>query len=108
MKKFGDGMKEVIDSVARIATETEETANNFHQMHPELENKYWRFNTPRGLGEIELDEAKEIGAIEDLTEHYLKTEETHQKIKACARVVGSSTVSVTQLDGEPQAQAMSV
>lgn len=105
LKKFGEGMKEVIESVIRIATETEETANDFHQMHPELENKYWRFNTPRGLGEVELDEAKEMGTIEDFTEHYLKTEDVHKQIKACAQVVGSSTVSVTQTGEVPQAQS---
>ncbi len=64
IKKFGNNVKEVMNSIVRIATETEETANTFNHTHPELNKgnqRYFRFNVPRTLAEIGLDEASEAG-----------------------------------------------
>jgi len=89
-KKFGSSVKEVVESVTRIATQTEETANNFHHAHPELnveKQRYFRFNTPRGLGEIDLDEASEVGTIEEITAHYLRDENTYRQVQKCAEKI---------------------
>lgn len=91
LKRFGSSVKDVAESIIRIATQTEETANNFHHAHPELnsgQQRYFRFNTPRGLGEIDLDEASEVGMIEDMTIHYLKDENTYKQVQICAKAIG--------------------
>jgi hypothetical protein len=94
LKKFGHSVKEVMQSIVRIVTETEETANNFNQTHPELSGagqRYFRFNTPRGLTEIRLDEASEVGTIEDMTDVYLRDENTHKQIQQCAKAISKAT-----------------
>jgi predicted acylesterase/phospholipase RssA len=90
LKKFGNTAKEVVESIVRIATQTEETANNFHHAHPELNarlQRYFRFNAPRGLEEIELDEASEAGTIEDMTAYYLRDDNTHKQVQQCAKLI---------------------
>lgn len=98
LKKFGNSAKEVMNSILRIATETEETANNFNQTHPELNKehqRYFRFNVPRGLAEIGLDEASEAGTIEDMTDVYLKDENTYKQIQRCSKIVAESNSGTT-------------
>ena len=102
LKKFGSSAKEVMESILRIATETEETANNFNRTHPELstgQQRYFRFNTPRGLAEIGLDEASEAGTIEDMTDVYLKDENVYKQIQQCAKVIAESRSGTTLHDG---------
>ena len=56
LKKFGENAKEVVQSIVRIATDTEMTANTFNHIHSKLnegQKRYFRFNTPRGLGGID-------------------------------------------------------
>ena len=87
-----------MQSIVRIATETEETANTFNRTHPELNKgnqRYFRFNASRGLAEIGLDEASEAGAIEDMTDVYLKDENTYKQIQQCAKIVVESNSGTT-------------
>jgi hypothetical protein len=98
LKKFGKGIQEVFESIARISTETENTADNFNRSHPELsegEQRYFRFNTPRGLAEIGLDEAFEAGTIEDMTDVYLRNENTVKQVRQCARMIAAGNVGTT-------------
>ena len=101
IKKFGNNVKEVMNSIVRIATETEETANTFNHTHPELNKgnqRYFRFNVPRTLAEIGLDEASEAGTIEDMTDVYLRDENTHKQIQQCAKIVAESNSGTTLCD----------
>jgi calcium-independent phospholipase A2-gamma len=69
---FGERLKDVGQSIIDIATQTENTANNFYEAHQELTNRdgYFRFNPP-DITEIGLDEAGKRGMIEARTEVYV-------------------------------------
>jgi predicted acylesterase/phospholipase RssA len=95
LKKFGKGIQEVVDSITRVCTETEITANSFNRSHPELsdgQQRYFRFNAPRGVAEIGLDEASEAGTIEDMTDVYLRDENTVKQIRQCARMIADGNL----------------
>jgi predicted acylesterase/phospholipase RssA len=98
LKKFGKGVKEVVDSITRIATQTENTADSFNRSHSELsvgQQRYFRFNTPRGLAEVGLDEASEAGTIEDMTDVYLGDENTVKQIRQCATMIAGDNLGTT-------------
>jgi predicted acylesterase/phospholipase RssA len=73
IKDFGDNLKEVIETLKAIATETEETERRFFKVHKALGvgDRYFRFNVDRGLSGIELDEHQKIDKIEVGTESFL-------------------------------------
>jgi hypothetical protein len=100
LKKFGERAKDVVGSIVRIATETESTANTFQRSHPELttigQQRYFRFNVTGGLGEIGLDEASQAGAIEDITDIYLKDDTTFKQIRLCAKVLAEKKIGMTR------------
>jgi hypothetical protein len=101
LKKFGNSATQVMNSIVRIATETEETANTFNHSHPELNKgnqRYFRFNVPGALAEIGLHEASEAGTIEDMTDVYLKDENTHKQIQQCAKIVAESNSGTDQCE----------
>jgi predicted acylesterase/phospholipase RssA len=103
LKKFGTSAKEVAESVVRIATETEETANDFNHTHPELNReprRYFRFSTPRGLGEIQLDESSEVATIEDMTAHYLRDENTYKLVQLCAKRIRENHLGSSSCIGD--------
>lgn len=110
LKKFGSSVRDVVESISCIAVETEITANNFIRSHPELSSspqRYFRFNTPRGLADIGLDEASEIGVIEDITDVYLREENTFNLMRQCVkRLTGDNsgpthnTIIVVQVQSE--------
>jgi predicted acylesterase/phospholipase RssA len=90
LRKFGENIKDVAESILKISTQTETTANNFSRSHPELnsgQQRYFRFNAARGLAEIGLDEASEAGRIEDMTDDYLKKDSTLIQIRQCAKLI---------------------
>jgi predicted acylesterase/phospholipase RssA len=100
LKKFGKSAKEVVASVARISTQTENTADSFNRSHAELsigQQRYFRFNAPRGLAEIGLDEASEAGTIEDMTDIYLGDENTVKVIRQCAKMIAGDNLGTNLL-----------
>jgi predicted acylesterase/phospholipase RssA len=84
-KDFKGNIKAVIESMKEILTQTERTANDFHQSHADMvkENLLFRFNVSRGLANIGLEEYREAGAIADATQTYLENGETGEKLNAC-------------------------
>ncbi|MGK2896124.1 MAG: patatin-like phospholipase family protein, partial [Candidatus Saccharimonadales bacterium] len=60
-KAFQGNLKAIIESMTKILTQTERTANDFHQSHPEMVNNksLFRFNVFHGLADIGLEEYKE-------------------------------------------------
>ncbi|KAI1746523.1 hypothetical protein F4782DRAFT_55480 [Xylaria castorea] len=73
LKKFGNNMKEVIETLKEIATETEKTEERFYNYHNflGLGGRYFRFNVNRGLFDVGLDDHKKLAEIEASTEDYL-------------------------------------
>lgn len=76
----------IAHDLANLATETEKTADDFFRRDGAKAAKagrYFRFNVP-GLGDIGLDESKQLHDIETLAEHYLDTPEEGLKVQSCA------------------------
>ena len=82
LKDFGDNMKEVINTLKAISTETEETEKRFFKNHQQygLGGRYFRFNVEHGLGNVELDEHEKVAKIESATEFYLGLPVTKEKV----------------------------
>jgi hypothetical protein len=69
---FGDNVLSLMDSIKKIATETQETAETFHDVHKSLADRdgYFRFNPP-DIDEVGLDEAGEKALVAARTEAYI-------------------------------------
>lgn len=76
---FGESVKDVASSIAKIATETQATADNFHEHHESLANRdgYFRFNPP-DISDIGLDEVSKRATIETRTEAFVNDPVTKQ------------------------------
>ncbi len=80
-------MLNVIHQLTQLATDTEETANQFFNSHRDMveDNRYYRFNVTHGLAQVKLEEHTEIGKIADATESYMDHGETNKKFNECVR-----------------------
>lgn len=63
-----DTIKAVVDT----ATDCEETHSSMERRFSHVPDLYFRFNADQPVGEIGLDEWKEVGKIAAYTEYYLK------------------------------------
>jgi predicted acylesterase/phospholipase RssA len=81
-----------------LATETERTAQRFHNHHSRLddEGRYYRFNVDRGLEDIGLEKSKKKNKIAAATGYYLDLQAVRRQLKDCA----------DGLRGNPAAQCM--
>jgi hypothetical protein len=63
----------------------EKEANVFLQMHTELDDagRLYRFNVPDGLGDIKVDEMKQMGLVVEVTKEYLTTELVRKQMRRC-------------------------
>jgi len=85
--KFDPNLLTVADSLARLATDTERTADAFYRREDAKAAKagqYFRFNVP-GLGDIGLEESARLHDIELETEKYLNNPEVGQKVVSCVQ-----------------------
>lgn len=90
LKDFGDNLKEVVETLKSIATETENTEERFgsYCRQHSLESQYFRFNVEQGLGKVQLDEIQGIDTIEAATVRYLENHNIKARVQqlcnACA------------------------
>jgi predicted acylesterase/phospholipase RssA len=92
-KKFDPAMLSIAKALAKIATETELTANDFHRRNDceaAQAGRYFRFNVP-GIGDISMEEAEKLNDITNLTEAYLEQAEISKKALLCARKLAGGT-----------------
>jgi patatin-like phospholipase/acyl hydrolase len=84
LKDFGDNLKEIVNTLKTISTETEETALRFLKNHKHLDigSHYFRFNVQHGLEKVGLDEHKKIDTIEVATVRYLERPEGKDTLDA--------------------------
>ncbi|KAH0097546.1 phospholipase, patatin family protein, partial [Aureobasidium melanogenum] len=77
-----------------IATGTESIANQFQREKSEFfENKTcFRFNVPRGLGDIGLAETEQLAAIKSMTADQLQTEAVQAEIRSCVQRLGERQI----------------
>jgi hypothetical protein len=89
-KPFESTVVGIGKALLAIATETEVTANDFHRAQSKLfESKIcFRFNVPRGLGDIGLAEMDQLPAIDAMTDAYLQTEAVQNDIRSCVERLG--------------------
>lgn len=76
----------ISEALAKIATETEDTAEKFHQHAPELgdDGRYFRFNVAQGLEDIGLEEWQKSSQIAAATALYLGTQVVSKQVRDCA------------------------
>ena len=88
-KEFGKNAKQVAENLLHIATEADETARKFLSSHSHigLQGRYFRFNVPRGLESVKLDEYEDKAKIAAATKAYLVETSTELSVKACASIL---------------------
>ncbi|KAI4940892.1 hypothetical protein J4E91_011149 [Alternaria rosae] len=86
LKAFKDDVFNIGQTLAAIATETEQTAEQFRRERGLLDStgRYYRFNVVRGLEDIRLEEAKKVKEMAAATRRYISSQEVHQQMQACA------------------------
>ncbi|CAN9193306.1 unnamed protein product [Alternaria alternata] len=86
LKAFKDDVFNISQTLAAIATETEQTAERFRRERRLLDStgRYYRFNVVRGLEDIGLEEAKKVKEMAAATRRYISSQEVHGQMQACA------------------------
>jgi hypothetical protein len=86
LKPLKDDVLHIGETLAAIATETEQTAERFRRERPLLDStgRYYRFNVARGLEEIGLEEARKVKEMAAATRRYIGLQEVHKQMQACA------------------------
>ena len=87
VEPFRTGILEIGQTLVRISTETEQTAESFQRAHSELDDsdRYFRFNVRSGLEHIGLEDSSQKNAIMTLTERYVESQDTFKLIKRCVK-----------------------
>jgi predicted acylesterase/phospholipase RssA len=91
---FTGNIKDIVEAMSKILTQTERTANDFYQSHIDMvkDNLLFRFSVTHGLADVGLEEYKEVPRITDATETYLDHGETGGKLAACIkRLLGADS-----------------
>ncbi|KAK7423736.1 hypothetical protein QQX98_000926 [Neonectria punicea] len=83
LRDFGDNLKEVVNTLKAIATETEQTEKRFFKNGGQLGvgGHYFRFNVNRDLRGVGLDEHQKLDRIEAATEEYLRDPRVKQTVE---------------------------
>ncbi|THZ56907.1 ankyrin [Aureobasidium pullulans] len=84
-KPFEDTILGIGKTLLSIATETEASADKFHRAQSRLFEKKlcFRFNVPRGLGDIGLAETEQIATIKSMTADHLQSEAVQSVLRTC-------------------------
>ena len=94
LTSFGDKLWSIGKSLKSIATDTENTAEDFAQDKSELyeQGRYYRFNVIQGLDNIGLEDSKQKGEILEATNRYVKSQDVYSRMRKCANnLVGRSS-----------------
>ena len=85
IRPFETHLKGIGTSLARIAAETCHTAENFHRAHSTLgdANRYYRFNVPNGLQDVDFEDASRRGEVMRVTESYVQSQDIFKAIQQC-------------------------
>jgi hypothetical protein len=81
---FKGNLKNIVQAMKSIVTQTDRTADDFYHSHPEMvqEMGLFRFNAI-GLENIGLEEYQKRGDIADATQAYLDHGEVISKLESC-------------------------
>jgi hypothetical protein len=93
----------LIQTLKRIATDTEEKNNIFRLQHPQMvaNDRLFRFNVYHGLSQVGLAEHEAVDRIADFTQQYLDQEETRSGIKKCvtSMITGGQRLNIAGQQG---------
>lgn len=86
---FDDSVLGIFKTLTNITTETKDTANWFHREQSSLFDKgfCFRFNVPRGMGDIGLAETEQRATIKSMTDDHLQSQVAQTGIKSCVRAL---------------------
>lgn len=86
VEPFRTGLLEIGDTLVRISTETERTAETFQRAHSDLDdsNRYFRFNVRNGLEKIGLEDSSQKDTIMAVTRRYVESQDTFKLMRLCA------------------------
>lgn len=98
LKEFGNDHLAISKTLLDMSTETQTTATEFHRPHSDLDDemKYYRFNVPRGLAAIGLEEVEKAARIKELTDVYLEEQSVFQAIRRCAKMLGEPIMAAPE------------
>jgi hypothetical protein len=85
--RFDPSIRSIHSDLVAIATDTERAAHDFERRdnaRAVLSNRYFRFSVP-GIGDIGLEEAKELNAIREATNAYLALPVVGREQRTCAQ-----------------------
>lgn len=90
IEPFETDLLDIGQTLLRISTETEKTAELFQRAHSNLDdsNRYFRFNVHHGLEKIALEDSSQKDTIMAVTNRYLESQDTFKQIKRCASNLG--------------------
>ena len=86
LKPFRDDVFHIGKTLLAIATETEQTAEQFRRDKTHLDDtgRYYRFNVAHGLEDIGLEESKKRKEIAAVTRRYVGLQHVLKQMQACA------------------------
>ncbi|KAH9875045.1 hypothetical protein J1614_004533 [Plenodomus biglobosus] len=95
LRGFGSKVTEVAESIIKMASETQHTADTFDRAHRRLVERdgYFRFNPP-DLNEVALDEASKKGIIAARCDAFGSSPETERMAKRWTKVAGNEQIIV--------------
>lgn len=85
----GNNAWELVETLKKIATKSQDTAERFARDHPEFlsEGKYYRFNVVKGLESVGLEEHKRADAIASATNTYMQKDAQADQVKSfCSKI----------------------
>lgn len=94
---FGETISGLLNSIKKIATETQRTADTFHEMHQSLADRdgYFRFNPPY-IDEVGLHEAGKRAIVEARTAAYTDDPDIKRAMERFRQAVGGELSALTQ------------
>ncbi|KAI4913076.1 uncharacterized protein J4E92_009948 [Alternaria infectoria] len=72
--KVDESLVGMVQTLKAIATNCESAAERFQRHHPALDGRFFRFNVPRGLENIGLEEINKAGDLIAATRQYLESQ----------------------------------
>lgn len=103
--KFGGNLIKIAESITKIVTGCDVVADDFYKSNKTMvdEGRYFRLSVTHGLGDIGLEEYKNIQGIVSRTQTYLATGEPQAKLKQCIMALLKEHGNNTSLLNDVQA-----
>ena len=80
---------DLLNSLVRISSETEDTAESFQRAHSDLDDngQYFRFNVSHGLEKVAMEDSSQKDEIMAMTDRYVQSQDIFKRIKQCCKAL---------------------